>query len=89
MACDILDWRCIFLNELVGSIVLAGILGSIFYFVFAGKLKLGFETTIAFLVPLLLLLGIAIGFISIIMGFVTVFSGIILGLLFNRIIGNR
>jgi len=76
-------------NELIGSIVLAGIMAVILYFVFAGKLKLGFDTTIAFTVPLLLLLGLGVGFFNPVFAFLTVFAGILLGILFNKFVGNK
>lgn len=89
MACELLDLRCIFVNELVGTVTLSLVVGAILYFVFASKAKLGFETTLAFAVPLILLLGIAIGGITAILAFLTVGVGILIAYVFNKIIGNR
>ena len=59
-SCDILDFRCIFVNELIGNVVLAAVIGIIFYFIIASKLRLGFDTTIAFLIPISLIFGLMI-----------------------------
>lgn len=89
MPCDILDLRCVFVNELVGSIMLSILFVAMIYFIIASKLRLGFETTIAFAFPLLLLTGVAIGSLSSMMAFLTVIVAFMLALLFNKLIGNR
>lgn len=89
MPCDILDFRCIFVNELIGSVVLSVVVAFIFYFIIAGKLNLGFDTTIAFAFPVLLIFGLAFTGFSIIFSFITVIVGLMIALLFNKIIGNR
>lgn len=83
---SILDFRCIFVSELIGSVVLAIILAAIFYFIIAGKLKLGFDSTIAFGFPLILILGLAIAGLPIIIAFMTILAGILLAWIFNQII---
>ncbi len=88
MACDILDWRCIFVNELIGSVVLAIIFGAILYFVFASKMRLGFDSTLAFSVPVLLVIGIAIGGLQALMAGLTILIGLLVAFLFNKMIGN-
>ena len=87
MGCEILDFRCIFVNELVGSVTLAVLFGVIFYFVFASKIRLGFDTTIAFAVPLILLIGIAVSGISTVMAFTTLFVALLLAFIFTKMIG--
>lgn len=88
MVCDILDWRCIFVNELIGNAVLAVIFVSILYFVFASRMRLGFDTTIAFSIPFLLVIGIAIGGLQAIMAGITILLGLLLAFLFNKITSN-
>lgn len=87
--CEILDFRCIFVSELIGNVILASLLGAVFYFIIAGKLRWGFDTTIFFAVPLLLILGLAVTGFSIIFAFLTVLAGFMLAWIFNQIMGNR
>lgn len=86
--CNLLDFRCIFVNEIIGDAMLAVIIGAILYFIVASKLKLGFDTTIAFGFPLLLILGLAITGFSAIFAFATVVVGLMLAWIFIKIIGN-
>ena len=88
-ACELLDFRCIFVNEIVGDVVLAGILAIVLYFIFASRMKMGFDTTITFLFPILFIFGLAISGFSVIFAFATIIVGFMLALIFNRIIGNR
>ncbi len=88
-ACDLLDFRCIFVNEIVGDVVLAGVLAIVLYFIFASRMKMGFDTTIAFLFPILFIFGLAISGFSVIFAFATIVVGFMLAWIFNRIIGNR
>jgi hypothetical protein len=87
--CDILDIKCILVNELIGNAALALILAAIGYFIIASKMKLGFDTTLVLSVPILL------GFASVIIGFsaifsiITIIAGTLLALGFSRLIGNR
>lgn len=87
-ACELLDFRCIFVNEIVGNVALAGILAVVLYFIFASKMKLGFDTTIAFLFPILFIFGLAITGFSTIFAFATIIVGLMLAWIFNRMVGN-
>lgn len=87
--CELLDFRCIFVNEIAGSVLLASIMAIIFYFIIAGKMRLGFDTTITFLFPLLFMFGLAISGFSVIYAFSTVLVSLMVAWLFNRLIGNR
>ncbi len=89
MVCDLLDIRCIFMNELVGSAVLASIFAIIFYFIVASKIRLGFDATIVLAVPLMLMVGLTISGFSAIYAFTTVLAGFMLAWIFQQIIGNR
>ena len=85
-ACDLLDFRCIFVNEIVGDVVLAGVLALVLYFIAASRLRLGFDTTIVFLFPILFIFGLAISGFSTIFAFATILVGFMLAWIFNRII---
>ncbi len=87
MACDVIDFRCIFVNEIAGSVLIAGLLVVIFYFIAASKMRLGFDTTIAFALPLILLSGLVITGFSLIFAIVTMIVAALVALIFNRLIG--
>lgn len=87
--CDLIDFRCIFVNEIVGSAFLTVLFVALMYFIIAGKLKWGFDTTIAFMFPLLLIGGLMITGFSAIFAFSTVIIGLMLAWVFNEILRNR
>jgi len=89
MICEILDWRCIFVSELIGNVVLAILIGVIFYFIIASKIKWGFDTTIAFTFPILFLLGLMIGGLTTIYAFATILISLLVTWVFQEIIRNR
>ena len=89
VGCEILDFRCIFVSEIVGSAFLAVIIAMIFYFIIASKLNWGFTTTIGFLFPIILILGLTFAGFSAIMAFLTIVVGFMLAWVFNKLIGNR
>ena len=86
MVCDLLDLRCIFVSEIVGSAFLAAMLLAIMYFIVASKMRLGFDTTIVMSLPLLLIVGLAVTGFSAIMAFATILIGLMLAFLINRIL---
>ncbi len=88
-ACDLLDLRCIFVSELVGSVVLAVVLAAMLFFIFASKVKIGFRTTVVVSIPIILLFGLAIGSFSALYGFLTLFIGIIIAVIFQKMVGNK
>ncbi len=89
MTCDILDIRCIFVSELIGSVILTVLLGAIFYFIIASKLKWGFDTTLTLSLPLLLMLGLTFAGFSAIYAFATVIVGFMLAWIFGEIFRGR
>ncbi len=89
MACSILDFQCIFVNELVGSTILAVVIAAIMYFIIAGKLKFGFDTTLALLVPIIIIGSLMITGFSIIYAVITFFIAILISWVFQEIIRNR
>ena len=89
MPCELLDFRCIIVNEIVGSVILAAVLAAILYFVIASKLRLGFDTTIAFAIPLLIISGLMFTGFSVIYAVITVIVGLMVAWIFQEIIRNR
>lgn len=89
MTCDILDVKCIVVNELIGSPTLAIIIFAILYFIIASKIKLGFKTTITLSIPFTLAFAsLIIGF-SIIYAIGSLVAGLLLAMLLLRLIGNK
>lgn len=89
MSCSVIDFRCIFVNEIVGSIVLAVLLAVIIYLIAASKLRLGFDTTIFFAVPIAIILSLAIGGFTAVYAFATILVALLVAYVFNKVIGNR
>lgn len=89
VGCEILDFRCLFINEIIGSITLAIVFAVIFYFIIASKLRFGFDTTVAFAFPLVIIIGLALGGFAVVFAFATVIIGWMIGFLFQKLIGNR
>lgn len=87
--CELLDLRCIFVSELIGNTLLAVLVVTLFYFIIASKLRWGFDNTIAFSVPLLLIAGLAMAGFSAIFAFATVIIGLLLAWILNILINNR
>jgi hypothetical protein len=86
--CELLDVRCIIVNQIAGTAILAVLLMSILYFVAAYRLRLDFASTILFFIPALLFMGtIFVGF-SIIFAFVTFLVGMLVAYIVNRIFMN-
>ena len=88
-SCDLLDLRCIFVNELVGSAFLSIIIATIFFFIFSSKIKVGFRTSIVVAVPVLLIFGLTLTGFSALYAFITVLVGFMLAAVFQKLIGNR
>lgn len=89
VGCELLDFRCILMNEIVGSALLAAILGAMVYFMIASKLRLGFDTTVAFMVPFLLIGGLMWAGFSTLYYLMAIAVGVLLAWIFNEIIRNR
>lgn len=88
VTCELLDFRCIFVNEIVGNAFLAAVFATIFFFIFAGKMKLGFRVTFVLAVPVLLIIGSAISGFPILYAFITMLVGLMLAVIIQKIIGN-
>ncbi len=89
MACDLLDWRCIIISELIGDVVLAFLIAILFYFIISTKLRWGFDNTMAFSIPILLIVGLAFAGFSTIFAFLTVIIGLLLAWVINIMLNNR
>lgn len=85
MICELLDWRCIIVNEIVGSTTLALIMFAILFFIFAAKNRYGFDTTVFLALPIILIFSLAVSGFSAIYAFTTVIAGILLAFVFNRV----
>ena len=86
--CDIIDFKCIFINEIAGNIMLAFVLFIILYFIAASRLKIGFDTTIFFLFPILVIYSVTVGGFALVFAFVTLAGVILLGWIINKQFGN-
>ena len=87
MACDIIDLKCIFVNELVGNAFLAIIILTVIYLIVASKLRFGFDTTLIVGFTILLVGSLAIGNLMAIMAFGTILVGILLAIEIAAFIG--
>ena len=88
-SCDLLDLKCIFVNELIGSAMLSVLLAAIIFFIFSSKLKIGFRTAFVVSIPMILLFGMMLGGFSAIYAFITVLLGFLLASIFQKLIGNQ
>ncbi len=88
MVCDILDGRCIFVNELVGNADLTLVLFVIVFAIVASKLQFRFRTSIFLFVPIFLILGLAISSFTTILIVTTMVVGLFASWVVQRIIKN-
>lgn len=88
-SCDLLDFRCIFVSEIAGGVLMASMIALLFYFIIASRLNWGFNTTVGLLFPILLIMGLAFSGFTAIMAFATIILGFMIAWMFNRLIGNR
>ncbi len=88
-SCDLLDLKCIFVNELIGSAVLSVLIAAIIFFIFSSKLKIGFRTAFVVSIPMLLLFGMMLGGFSAIYAFITVLLGFLIASIVQKIISGR
>jgi len=87
--CDVLDFRCIIVNELIGSVALAILFIALLYFVVASKLRFGFDTTFSLLIPVVLISSIVLTAFSAIFAFATLLAGLLLAYIFIKFLENR
>jgi len=87
MVCgNLLDWRCIFVNEIIGGPVLAVLIFTILYFIIAMKMKFGFDTTIVTAVPIILIFALTTTGMGAIMAFMTVLGAFLMAWIFRQIV---
>lgn len=89
MACNILDIRCVLVNELIGSAILAMLFIVLIYFFIASKLKIGSETMFVLAIPVMAFSGLVIYGFQVIYAFITLIVGVLLAMTFLRIMGNK
>lgn len=89
MSCDILDVRCMLVNEIIGDTILTVVLGAIVYFWMAVVFKWSWNVTFIIGMPFILALT------SVIYGFTAVYTviavvvGIFAALAILRLVGNK
>ncbi|KKN21264.1 hypothetical protein LCGC14_0927210 [marine sediment metagenome] len=88
-ACDILDFQCIIVSEIFGSIALAVVIGLLLYFVVASKLKFGFDTTLLLAIPISLIVSLALGGFIVTYAIAGIIAATIISWVFQRAFGNR
>ena len=86
MTCDIIDIRCIFMNELIGNVFLTMIFVALIYFIAASKLKFGLDATLVLAIPFLITMGLMFSGFSAIYAFSTAIVGIFAGWIFHKFI---
>lgn len=89
MGCEILDIQCLFVSEIVGNVALTIVLSLVLYFIIASKLRFGFDTTIAMLLPLVIILALMFGELPLIIAVATIFVVFLVSWIFQKITGNR
>lgn len=89
VSCDVIDLKCFFVNEIIGSIALTTILMVLIYFVIAARLKFGFETTMYGAIPVVLILGLMFSGFQPIYAFLTFLAAMLVSIIIQRFIGNR
>jgi hypothetical protein len=89
MTCDILDIRCMLVNEIIGDTTLTVVLGAIVYFWIAVAFKWSWNVTFIIGLPFILALA------SVLYGFTAIYTimavvvGIFAALAMLRLIGNK
>lgn len=86
--CEILDFQCIIVSEIFGSASLAVVMGLVFYFIVASRLKIGFDTTFLLAIPLSLIISLAIGGFAIVYAITGFIAAMIISWIFQRAFGN-
>ena len=86
--CDLLDWRCIFVSELIGNVVIATIVAIVIYLIIASKMKFGFDTTITFGIVILLVSSLAFSGFPVVYAFASVLIGFMIAWVWQQIFKN-
>jgi len=88
--CNVLDLRCIFVNEIFGSGVLAIIAAVVLWFIFANKLRISFRISIMTLFVILPIFAIMLSGFQIIFAFLSVIAAIFMARkIYSFAIGER
>lgn len=88
MVCDIIDFRCVIVNEIVGSATLTIVLAIVAYMILATRLNFGFPTTLLIGVIGILILGLAISSFSAIIATITIIIALLIAFIFQKLIKN-
>ena len=87
--CEILDFQCIIVSEIIGSAALAVVIGLLLYFIVASKLRFGFDTTLVLAIPILLIVSLALGGFIVAYALAAIIAATIIAWVFQRAFGNR
>lgn len=87
--CEILDLRCVLVNQIIGDVGLAVILLGLVFMIASGKLRFGQEVTFFFGAVGILLGGMAFGVFQPIFAFLTALVAILVNWIFQRLVKNR
>lgn len=89
MTCDIFNLKCIIVNELIGNSLLTVILAAIAFFIFASKIRFGFDTTIALGFIYVCLITLVVGGLIPFLVILVIFIALYVAYYLNKIYGNR
>jgi len=87
--CDITDFKCVYVSELIGSPILAVLLLGIAFFAFTSYKRIGLKTTLWLACAYFPVVSYFIAGTSFIFALVTLLVSLLLAFLNARIIGNR
>lgn len=89
MTCEIIDFRCVAVNELIGDQIFAVLIAGIFFFAFASYNKVGMKSTLWWAVAYFPIISYFIVGTNFIFAIATFMAALGLALLHTRITGNR
>ena len=89
MTCDIIDLRCIYVNDLIGSPILASLILMALFYSLASYNKWGYKTTIWMQIIVLPILFYFIAGTTLAFALATFFVSLAFAILQVRITGNR
>lgn len=89
MSCDIADFQCTFVNELIGSQILAVLILGALFFAYCSKTRIGFKTTIWLSVVFFPVVSYFIVGTNAVFAIVTFVVALLTAFIHTRITGNR
>ena len=89
MGCDILDFRCVWVNEFIGSQILTVLILGALFFTYTSYKKIGLKTTLWLACVFFPIVSLIIVGTSYIFAIVTLLVALLIALIYNIFIGNR